>query len=250
VSQPTLYTFPPSLDSEFSRFVLHHYGFSAREERHVIIFQSMVTLLRAGTPRIPTLTGAAPQPLATIMKIINFLEAQAPPERKLLAGIDPAAMDADWKQFHSVMQTASTVFPYYYLLPRKDLMVRALSEGSPNWEVEAVQRAYPVFQFTLHTLLRLAPQRAEHAKETIRSVLGEIDHRLSDGRRFLAGDRFTLHDLAFTISAAPTIWPAKFGGPLPPLELTPAPIQELVTECRARPAGQFAMRIYDEYRGP
>ena len=59
MSQPTLYTFPPSLDSEFSRFVLHHYGFSAREGRHVILFQSVVTLLRAGTPRIPTLTGAA-----------------------------------------------------------------------------------------------------------------------------------------------------------------------------------------------
>ncbi len=167
MAEPTLYTFPPSLDSEFSRFVLCHYDVSVREDRHVIPFQSVVTLIKAGTPRIPTLQGAGASRLDTVAKIINHLETRASPERRLLAGVDPASMRADWQEFHQVLQTASTVFPYYYLLPRRDLMVRALSEGSPSFEVRAVQKAYPVFALMLRALLRLTAQRAAEARATI-----------------------------------------------------------------------------------
>jgi glutathione S-transferase len=246
---PVLFTFPPSLDSEFSRFVLHHYGVNAREERHVLLIQSFVTLVRAGTPRIPTLVGVAPKPLDRIERIINHLESEAPPERKLLAGLEQPFMDSDWKQFHTTLQTASTVFPYYHLVPRRDLMVRALSEGSPDWEVAAVQHAYPVWASALRVLLRLTAQRAQQARETIRSALAQIDERLSDGRRYLYGERFTLHDMAFAIAAAPAVWPEDYGGPLPSLASTPIPIQDLVAETRARSAGAFALRIYREHRG-
>ena len=247
--EPTLFTFPPSLDSEFSRFVLHHYGIDAREERHVLIIQSVVTLVRAGTPRIPTLVGVGPQPLDQVKRIIDALEATAPPQRKLLAGLDPGLLDSDWREFHTTLQTASTVFPYYHLVPRRDLMVRALSEGSPAWEVSAVRHAYPVWEVTLRVLLRLTARRAAEALASIRSSLTGVEARLRDGRRYLCGDRFTLHDMGFAIAAAPAIWPDNYGGPLPPLAETPAPIQQLVQETRARPAGQFAMRIYRDHRG-
>ena len=41
-SVPTHITFPPSLDSEFSRFLLTHYGIERREERHVIFISSAI----------------------------------------------------------------------------------------------------------------------------------------------------------------------------------------------------------------
>ena len=245
----TLYTFPPSLDSEFSRFLLHHYGVTAREERHVIVFQSFVTLARAGTPRIPTLNGGAAHRLDTVTKILNYLEAQAAPDRKLLTGVDPTRMAADWKDFHTVMQSASTVFPYYHLVPRRDLMVRALSEGSPAFEVQTVSRCYPAFELLLRILLRLTPKRAAQARDTILAHLEAMDERISDGRPYINGDRFTLTDMSFTIAAAPAVWPDNYGGPLPPLGVTPAPIQELVAEARQHPSGQFALRIYRDHRG-
>jgi glutathione S-transferase len=40
----TLVTFPPSLDSELSRFLLHHYGIEHREQRHTLIFSFFATL--------------------------------------------------------------------------------------------------------------------------------------------------------------------------------------------------------------
>jgi len=244
----TLYTFPPSLDSEFSRFLLSHYRVTAREERHVIVFQSFVTLVRAGTPRIPTLQGGDAHRLDTVTKIFNYLEARAAPDRKLLAGVDPIRMAADWTDFHKVMQTASTVFPYYHLVPRRDLMVRALSEGSPAFETEAVNRCYPAFELLLRILLRLTAKRATQARDTILAHLDAMDKRIADGRPYINGDRFTLTDMSFTIAAAPAVWPDKYGGPLPPLAATPAPLQELVAEARQHPSGQFALRIYRDHR--
>lgn len=244
----TLYTFPPSLDSEFSRFLLHHYGVTAREERHVIIFQSVVTLVRAGTPRIPTLQGGDAHRLDTVTKIFNFLEARAAADRKLLTGVDPTRMAADWKDFHKVMQSASTVFPYYHLVPRRDLMVRALSEGSPAFEVAAVTRCYPAFELLLRILLRLSAKRAAQARATILAHLDAMDKRIGDGRSYINGDRFSLTDMSFAIAAAPAVWPDNYGGPLPPLAATPAPLQELVAEARQHPSGQFALRIYRDHR--
>jgi glutathione S-transferase len=244
----TLYTFPPSLDSEFSRFLLRHYQVAAREERHVIIFQSFVTLARAGTPRIPTLQGGDAHRLDTVTKIFNYLEAHAAPDRKLLSGVDPTRMAADWNDFHRVMQTASTVFPYYHLVPRRDLMVRALSEGAPAFEVEAVQRAYPAFELLLRVLLRLTAKRGAQARDAILAHLEAMDKRIADGRPYINGDRFTLTDMSFTIAAAPAVWPDNYGGPLPPLAAMPAPVQELVSEARQHPSGQFALRIYRDHR--
>jgi glutathione S-transferase len=247
--EPTLYTFPPSLDSEFSRFLLHHYGVSVRERRHVIPFQSVVTLVRAGTPKIPTLVGFDDHPLDTVAKILAALEARAPADRKLLAHADEQQWSTDWPLFHTVMQSATTAFPYYHLLPHRDLMVRALSEGAPAWERAAVATGYPAFAALLRVLLQLTPAKAILSRDTIRSTLAAIDDRLRDGRPYLYGDRLTIADISFAIAAAPVVWPDNYGGPLPPLGATPAPLQDLVAESRERPSGAFALRMYREHRG-
>ena len=243
----TLYTFPPSLDSEFSRFVLHHYGVTAREERHVIPFQSFVTLVRAGTPRIPALTGADGR-LDTIEKIINHLEPQAPPERQIVGGRVPDAIPDDWRLFHHQLTTATTVFAYYCLLPRRDLMVRGLSEGASRFEVAAVDRAYPAFERLFKLLLRTTRKRGEQARETIRASMATVDARLADGRPYLNGEAFSLADMAFAVASAPVTWPDAYGGPLPPLDSVPAELGDLIAENRARPAGAHALRIYQEHR--
>ena len=128
-------------------------------------------------------------------------------------------------------------------------MVRALSDGSPSWEVAAVQHGYPAFAALLRVLLRLTPSQATAARDTIRSTFKTIDERLRDGRPYLYGDRLTIADISFAIAAAPAVWPDNYGGPLPPLHLTPAPIQDLVAESRERPSGAFALRMYREHRG-
>lgn len=248
---PTLITFPPSLDSEFSRFLLTHYGIERREERHVIFISSAITLVRARTVRFPVLFDATLR-LNTVHKLIDHFEPRAAPERRLVPpGTDLGALRSDWKMFHSELNTATTVLAYYHLLPHRDIMVVPLSQGAPPMEVKAVERGYPVFKFLLGTLLRTTPARGERMLATVRSVLQRVDDRLADGRRYLLGDGFTLSDMAFAIAAAPIVWPDQYGGAVPALADTPPELQAVVRECRARPAGELALRIYRDHRaGP
>ena len=107
---PTLITFPPSLDSEFSRFVLNHYGISAREERHVIPSQSFVTLVRARTLRFPVLFGATRGSTRSRSSSTTLSHSPA-------GATDPGRpgsrrdLRADWKLFHHELNTATTVLP-------------------------------------------------------------------------------------------------------------------------------------------
>jgi glutathione S-transferase len=248
VPVPTLITFPPSLDSEFSRFLLTHYGIERREERHVIFISSAITLARAGTVRFPVLFGDSLR-LNTVHKLIDHFEPRAAPERRLVpTGTDLAALRADWKLFHSELNTATTVLAYYHLLPHREIMVEPLSQGAPAMEVKAVERGYPVFRVLLGALLRLSPARADTMLATIRSCLQKVDDRLADGRPYVLGDRFTLSDMAFAIAAAPVVWPHQYGGAVPALADTPPALQAIVAECRDRPSGALALRIYRDHR--
>ena len=248
MSVPTLITFPPSLDSEFSRFLLTHYGVERREERHVIFISSAITLARAGTVRFPVLFDESLR-LNTVHKLIDHFEPLAAAERRLVPpGTDLVALRRDWKLFHSELNTATTVLAYYHLLPHRDIMVEPLSQGAPPMEVKAVERGYPVFQTLIGALLRLSPARAEKMLATIRSCLQRVDDRLADGRPYLLGERFTLSDMAFAIAAAPVVWPDQYGGAVPALAATPAALQAIVRECRDRPSGALALRLYRDLR--
>jgi glutathione S-transferase len=244
----TLITFPPSIDSEFSRFLLTHYGVPHREERHVMPFHVFFTLMRGRTVRFPLLYGDGLR-LDTVKKLIDHFEPRASAERKLVPPGSAATMKADWKPFHGELSTATTILAYHHLLPHRRIMVGPLSEGALSWEVAAVERDYPFFEGLLRALLRPTDARAESALETIRSVLGRVDQRLADGRRYLNGDRFTLSDMAFANAAAPVVWPDSYGGAIPALVDVPPGLQSAVAECRARPSGEFALRIYRDHRG-
>jgi len=246
----TLLSFPPSLDSEFARFLLRHYGVPHREQRHVMPFGVYFSLIHGRTFRFPLLYGDGLR-LNTVHKLIDHFEPLAGQSHRLVpASVDPARIRQDWKVFHTDLNTATTIFAYHHLIPMREIMVRPLSEGSPRWEVAAVERAYPAFAALLRLLLRPTDQRAAAALATIRTVLGRIDERLADGRRYLHGDVFTLSDMAFAVAAAPVTWPGQYGGAVPPLQALPPGLRAVVDEMRATPAGAFALRVYGQRRSP
>lgn len=248
MSPLTLITFPPSLDSEFSRFLLDHYRIPHSEQRHVMPIATLYTLLHGRTVRFPLLYGDSLR-LNSVQKLIDHFEPRAPDSRKLVPrGSDVAQVRRDWKVFHSELNTATTIFAYHHLLPLRDIMVRPLSEGAPQWEVAAVERGYPWFAGLIRALLRPTDRRAADALRTIRRVLERIDDRLADGRRYLNGDTFGLSDLALAIAAAPVAWPDNYGGAVPALDETPPGLRSVISETRDRPSGAFALRIFRNHR--
>ncbi len=248
MSDPTLITFPPSLDSELSRFLLGHYQIPHREQRHVLILSSFATLWHGYTVRFPLLYGGSYR-LNTVRRMIDYFEPLSPADRKLLpANDDPEQAKADWNYFNNTLGTATAVFGYYHLLKHREIMITPLSDGAPEFEVSAVRVAYPVFAGFLRVALRLTAGRAEKALGEIRKVMQTVDERLSDGRPFLMGDHFSLSDIAFAVAAAPAVWPDEYGGKLPSLVDTPPAVQNAVAEMREHPAGQFALRVYRDHR--
>jgi glutathione S-transferase len=248
MSDPTLITFPPSLDSELSRFLLTHYGVRHEERRHTLIFCFFATLWRGYTLLFPLLFGTSYR-LDTVRKIVDHLDPLAPEDRKLLrAGDDRSRVEADWPLFNDTLAFSTATFAYYHLLPHRPIMIRPLSEGVPAFEARAVRAAYPIFSGLLRLLLRLTAARAKSALDQARDVFRTVDQRLADGRRYLVGDHFSLSDMAFAVAAAPLVLPDNYGGPLPSLAEMPPEMKDAIGEMRAHPAGQFALRIYQDHR--
>jgi glutathione S-transferase len=246
---PVLITFPPSLDSETSRFLIEHYGIESVEKRHTMIFSFFVTLWHGFTPVFPLLYGNSLR-LVGPRPIVDHFDPLSSPELQLLPA-DPGELqqvNSDWTLFNTTLAFATADFAYYYLLPHRDIMIRPLTEGVPNFERKAVESAYPIFAGLLHVLLRLSPAKAQQSAIQIRSIFQSVDARLADGRKFLVGGRLTLSDIAFAVAAAPVVLPASYGGPIPPFEEMPSEVQALITEMRGHAAGAFALRIYEEQR--
>jgi glutathione S-transferase len=248
-AKATLITFPPSLDCELSRFLLTHYGVLFAEERHTVIFSFIHTLWHGFTLYFPLLYGGGYQPLNHVRLMIDHFDPLCPADRNLLlGGRERENVEADWTQFNATLGGATAAFCYFHFLPHRAIMIRPLSEGTPAYEVDAVRWAYPLFAGFLRLALKLSASRAQEALGQVRQVVQSVDARLTDGRRYLVGNRFSLSDMAFANALAPLVLPPEYGGPLPTFAEMPPEVQSVVTEMQARPAGQFALRIYRDHR--
>jgi glutathione S-transferase len=245
----TMITFPPSLDCELGRFLLVRYGIPYTERRHTILFNFLATLWHARTLRFPVLYDGGYPTLDATRKMIDYFDPIARDARKLLRpGADGAQIEADWAQFNGTLGGAVAVFAYFHLLPHRAIMLRPLSEGTPAGEVLAVRLCYPLFAAFLRFALKLSPANVAAALTQIRQVVQSIDERLADGRLYLVGDRLTLSDVALANALSPLVLPPETEAPLPALAEMPPELQAVVKEMQSRPAGQFALRIYREYR--
>jgi glutathione S-transferase len=244
----TLFTFPPSLDSELARFLLTHYGVEHRERPHVIIFSSFVSLWHGFTLRFPLVTGRALR-LIRVRDVVDHFEPLCPADRRLLP--DPGARqaaDEDWQLFNGTLAFATATFGYYHLLRHRHIMIGPLSRGAPRWEVRAVRLAYPIFAGLLRLMLRLSAGRAATALETVRGLMNKVAARLADGRAYLGRDHLSLSDVAFAVALAPLLLPEHYGGALPGLAEMPEPVAQVIREVREHPAGRHALRIYRDHR--
>jgi glutathione S-transferase len=127
-------------------------------------------------------------------------------------------------------------------------MIDPLSSGTPDFERAAVKAAYPVFAGLLRLLLQLNAQHVAKSLDIVRTTFSAVEKRIAGGRSYLVGDQLTLSDLAFAVAAAPVVLPPNYGGPIPSFEQMPSEIQAIVKEMRARPAGVFALQIYQQQR--
>jgi glutathione S-transferase len=97
-------------------------------------------------------------------------------------------------------------------------------------------------------LLDISATTAAQSEAEVRITFDTVARRLSDGRPYLCGDRFSAADLTFAALAASVLMPPEYGVPLPQPEELPVAMATVVREFRAHPAGAHALAMYRDER--
>ena len=149
------------------------------------------------------------------------------------------------------------VWLYSNLLHDRPLSLRSwgIEEKSiPGWQRAVLFALTPVLAFAVRRMLGVTPARGARALERTRQAFDEMDRLLADGRRYLTGETLTFADIAFASLGALAVLPPEYpgnrlGGRRLSLEDIRNPAwREEVARFRARPSGQFILRLYREER--
>ena len=244
-----LITIPFSHYCEKARWALEHAGLDYREEGHPPLLHYRATLLRGGGRTVPVLV-AEGKVYADSTPILELANALATRDRKLIpadlalrAEVLALEDELDRKLGPAVRRVA-----YFHLLRQPELCRRLFRQ-----QVSRADRL--LLPATQRLIMRgiergLSVDAAGYARslERVRSVFADISARLSDGRRFLVGDAFSVADLTFAALGGLMLLPPESRAPMPAYDEAPPELQRLIDELSATPAGKHGLRMYREHR--
>jgi glutathione S-transferase len=195
-------------------------------------------------------------------RILRFLWGEyagvLPADRTWFLEPTPAALQLE-AQLDRRLGIDVRVWLYEHLLREPDLSYRSwgiAEPGIPRWQRALLLVLRPVLAFAVRRMLGVTPARAERALARTQEIFEEMDALLADGRRYLTGSTLTFADITFASLGALAVLPPEYpgnrlGGP----RLTLDDVRDLewkaeVERFRARPSGQFILRLYREERAP
>lgn len=151
------------------------------------------------------------------------------------------------------------IWLYENLLQQRELSFRSWGSAEPSiprWQRVLLQALRPVLAFAVRRMLGVTPARAARSLARTQEIFDEMDALLADGRPYLTGSTLTFADITFASLGALAVLPPEYpgnrlGGPRMTANdiRDPAWLAE-VERFRARPAGQFILRMYREERSP
>jgi glutathione S-transferase len=245
-----LVTIPISHFCEKARWALDRAGVAYVEQPHLQLVHVVAARRAGGGRTVPVFVTDQGEVLAESAAILRWADSRVASDRRLYpdggAGVEATAVES-W--LDGGLGPDGRLWMYHETLP----VVRQLEPwalvGIPAWERHFFRLGGPVVTGLLRRVLGVEPEAARAALERVDAVFDDIARRLSDGRRFILGDRFTAADLTFAALSAPMLLPSRYGSPLPPVDVMPDALAREVQRLRAHPAGVFADRLYAEERG-
>lgn len=247
---PVLVTIRFSHYCEKARWALSRANLSFHEDFHAPLFH-VRPVRRAGGHRTTPVLRMGDRTLADSTDILHFADENG--ARLFPSAVaDPAAraeVERTEAHFDERLGPAVRRWIYFHLfqLP-SPYVVELFRSAAPPGEQAWVRPLFPLVRLGMKWSLKIDAAGAERSRCALDEVLAKVEARLATGARYLVGDAFTAADLTFAALYAPLVGPPEYGAPLPGFATLPEPFASLRDAAIARPAGQFALRLYRDHR--
>ena len=249
-----LLTIPVSHYCEKARWALQRAGIPYQEVRHMQGFHYLYSLRWAGSLTVPVLR-IGDRVLTDSTDILHWVDARTPPEGRLFP--DDPALRSDVEALEDRfdrgigVDVRRWVYQRYLSAGQAKEMIDKAAQGVPGYEAPLLYRLLPLLQPLLRVRVQgLSESEVEAGMARTRATLDELSTRLSDGRRYLCGDRFTAADLTLASLASFLVLPRQYGIELPTPDQVPPQMRTEVESFREHPTGKFILRLYAERQAP
>ena len=244
--QPRLLTIPISHYCEKARWALERAQIDYTEVPHVQLVHRFVAMRTGAGRKVPILvTGDGA--LAESAAIVRWADRRLPEDERLVWADDETEITELERDFDEHLGPESRRWMYASILGT-DIPFRFGNDTLPAWERRALPLGLPVLKLYARRVLDAAPAEAAAALATVDRSFDQVAERISDGRSYLLGDRFSAADLAFAALSAAVLMPSHYGARLPQPSDLPASVAATVTRLREHPAGRFAQRLVADER--
>ena len=130
----------------------------------------------------------------------------------------------------------------------KKRMQSAWTINVPGIEKALFPVVFPQMRSIARKRLDINSNSAAKAHETIGSIFEQVSELLSDGRKYLIGDKLSAADITFASLAAPAIAPPEHPIRKSNLDDLPPKMASEIREFRATSTGAFVLRLYSTQR--
>jgi glutathione S-transferase len=247
----TLFTLPPSHFSEKARWGLDRAQIPYREQSNPPLFHRLVNFWLGAKKTRPVLRTPS-RLICDSTEILQYVDGFLTADFKLYPADSQLRQQICEFEQHLGKQVGFSVirWAYFHFLPETKLIVPLMSGPAKSLENRLFRVLFPLIRVLMQKGLKLIPATAERAQKNIEAAMDEVAERLSDGRQYLFGDRFSAADLTCAALFGPIFVAPEYGGTRADVAKLPTAVRERREAWLKHPTGQFVLRLYREHRNP